>query len=59
MLFPEAPFGVEPFEVHSFDEVPSGDLLFSRVLFGDPAFSAVVLCFSTLSLLTDFLAVVC
>ena len=59
MLFPEAPFGVEPFEVRSFDEVPAGDLLFGRVLFGDAAFSAVVLCFSTLSLLTDVLAVVC
>lgn len=58
MLFPEAPFGVEPFEVRSFNEVPSGDLLFGRVLFGDSAFSAVVLCSSTLSLLTDFLAVV-
>ena len=59
MLFPEAPFGVEPFEVRSSDEVPAGDLLFGRGLFGDPVFSALVLCFSTLSLLTDVLAVVC
>ena len=59
MLFPEAPFGVGPFEVRSCDEVPAGDLLFGRVLLGDAAFSAVVLCFSTLSLLTDVLAVVC
>lgn len=59
VLFPEASFGVEPFEVRSFDEVPAGDLLFGRVLFGDAAFSAAVPCFSTLSSPTDFLAVVC